>query len=39
MSTAEAQRAENGKKLLQFSELKTESAHLEVQFDSFWRSL
>lgn len=39
MSTAEAQRVENGNKLLQFSELKTESSNLEVQFDSFWRSL
>jgi hypothetical protein len=38
MNTAEAQSRQNGKKLLQFSELKTESS-LEKQFDSFWRSL
>lgn len=39
MSTAEAQRANNSRKILQLSELRTESAVLENQFNSFWRSL
>lgn len=39
MNTTEATRAKNGKKLLQLTELKSESATLEEQFDSFWRSL
>ncbi len=39
MSTAEARRAEHGGKMLQLFELKTESAALEEQFNSFWRSL
>jgi len=39
MTMAETHRAESGRKLLQLSELKTESAALESQFNSFWRSL
>jgi len=30
---------QKAKKLLQLTELKSESSALEVQFDSFWRSL
>ncbi|SDB22836.1 hypothetical protein SAMN05660653_01115 [Desulfonatronum thiosulfatophilum] len=39
MSMAEVQRANDSRKVLQLSELKTESAALENQFNSFWRSL
>lgn len=39
MNMPEAQRTTGSRKLLQFSELKTESTALEEQFDSFWRSL
>lgn len=39
MNTVDARRTNNGKKLMQLSELKTESAALEEQFNSFWRSL
>lgn len=39
MTTTDAISPRKDKKLLQLTDLKTESASLADQFDSFWRSL
>lgn len=39
MNTTDVARAKSDKKLLQLTELKSESFAVQTQYDSFWRSL
>ncbi len=39
MSTTDVTHTKSDKKMLQLTELKSESAAVQAQYDSFWRSL